>query len=229
MSTVPSFLDYSSYFKSNRFRAGISYKKNVNKIGSDRNKLADFLGLKTDFMAFPEQIHSSNVIILSSPGKYAGIDGIVSLNKQIVLSIQTADCVPIFLFDQKTELFALVHAGWKGTALGIIDKTVNIIKDTGAAPEDIQVLLGPSIGQCCFETGPDVWRKYPEKYLLKGINDRYYLDLAGSIMAEFVASGFNPELISNVQKCTSCGTDSYPSYRRDGKKAGRMVAACGWV
>ncbi|MEE8437182.1 MAG: polyphenol oxidase family protein, partial [Candidatus Neomarinimicrobiota bacterium] len=151
------------------------------------------------------------------------------INKKIVLSIQTADCVPIFLFDKNTRIFGLIHAGWRGTLLGIAGKTIKIFKKHGADPVNSRVLLGPSIGHCCFETGPDVWKKFPEEFLLKGKKDRYYLDLSSCIKAEFLAGGLKPDLISSVHQCTSCGVERFPSFRRDGAKAGRMAAVCGWV
>lgn len=228
MPSLTSILDYSSYFTANGFRAGAALK-NIRDLSSGRFDLTKNLGLNPDLLAIPEQVHSGRVIKIDSPGRYGNIDGLVTLNKKIVLSIQTADCVPIFLFDKNTQIFGLVHAGWRGTLLGIAGKTIKIFIKYGADPANIQVLLGPSIGQCCFETGPDVWKKFPEEFLLKGKKDRYYIDLSGSIKAEFLAGGLKPDLISSIRQCTFCGVEKFPSFRRDGANAGRMAVVCGWV
>ncbi|MEE8436855.1 MAG: polyphenol oxidase family protein, partial [Candidatus Neomarinimicrobiota bacterium] len=173
MPVLPSILDYSSYFTESGFRAGVAFK-NARVLSNQRHYLAKILGLNPDLLAIPEQVHSNGVIKIEKPGRYGNIDGLMTINKKIVLSIQTADCVPIFLFDKNTRIFGLVHAGWRGTLLGIAGKTIKIFKKHGADPVNIRVLLGPSIGQCCFETGPDVWKKFPEEFLLKGKKDRYY-------------------------------------------------------
>ena len=89
--------------------------------------------------------------------------------------------------------------------------------------------MGPSIQQCCFEIGPEVAEKFPKAFLTNGELDRSYLDLQGVVQAELMDLGIKEKQIIFLSECTSCHPEMFHSYRRNGKKAGRMIAICGWV
>ena len=101
--------------------------------------------------AIPIQIHSTNIQFVTKVGKYNNIDGLICSKKyKIPLSIQTADCVPIYIFDFKTEYYGIFHSGWRGTKNKIISKALNIfINDFKSIPGNILIVIGPHIQKCC--------------------------------------------------------------------------------
>ncbi len=86
---------------------------------SSRNDVAENLGYNKESLAIPQQIHSTNILFVNLSGEFENCDGLITDNPNIVLSLQTADCIPIFLYDMVTSLRGLVHAGWRGVIGGI--------------------------------------------------------------------------------------------------------------
>jgi len=83
----------------------------------------------------------------------------------VLLSIQTADCIPILLADTKHRAVAAIHAGWRGTLARIAAKTLGRMQmEIGTRPQDVIVVLGPGIGQCCYEVGPDVAKEFQSQF-----------------------------------------------------------------
>ena len=95
--------------------------------------------------------NSTNIQFITKVGKYNNIDGLICSKKyKIPLSIQTADCVPIYIFDFKTEYYGIFHSGWRGTKNKIISKALNIfINDFKSIPGNILIVIGPHIQKCC--------------------------------------------------------------------------------
>ena len=125
--TVPSdsFLDLSSYFAQENFRAGFSLGSFPYTTPEDRKQLAEALGLNSSNLVVPKQVHGNQVQFCIAPGKLVDIDALISKSADVVLSIQVADCIPLFVQDKNSKIFGLVHAGWRGTTKGIVSKTIN--------------------------------------------------------------------------------------------------------
>ena len=111
----------------------------------------------------PKQIHSDRVLVVPSgaptgPGaRFGEGDGLISEGTQSLIGIRTADCLPILLVDARTHRVGAIHAGWRGTVSEISAKAVEaMVRQFGSQPEDIWSAIGPGIGFCCFEVGPDV-------------------------------------------------------------------------
>lgn len=224
-----SFLDLSPYFFNEIFRAGFSLGTSSFTSENDRKQLAVDLGLNSKHLVIPKQVHSNNVQLCTTPGELTETDAVISKSMDIVLSIQVADCIPLFMLDKNSKMVGLVHAGWRGTAKGIVDKTINEFKNMNERTDDIIALIGPSIKQCCFEIGPEVAEQFSNDYVIQGTGDRSFLDLQGVVKNKLNTAGINNENIINLNECTCCQPDKYYSYRRDGKHAGRMIAVCGWL
>ena len=223
------FLDLSSYFNQANFRAGFSLGDFSYNSKNDRKQLAENLELKSENLVIPKQVHSYHVQICTTPGELADTDTVISHSTDIVLSIQVADCIPLFILDKNSKMFGLIHAGWRGTAKGIVGKTMSEFKRINEQTRDMIVLIGPSIKQCCFEIGPEVAKEFSKDFLIQGKGDRSFLDLQGVVKTQLLNAGINSENIIDLNECTCCQPDKYYSYRRDGKRAGRMIAVCGWV
>jgi polyphenol oxidase len=112
------------------------------------------------------QIHSDVVQIFSAvPAEPPQADAAATRQSGLALAVQTADCVPILLVDTRRRAIAAVHAGWRGTLARIVVKTIGRMQlEFGSQPEDISAALGPAIGRCCYEVGPEVAQAFSGQF-----------------------------------------------------------------
>ncbi len=149
-------------------------------------------------------------------------DGVVTNVSGIVLSIRTADCVPIFLYDPNKKCIGLAHAGWKSSAQSIAKKTVEtLVQNYGSAPADILAALGPAIGRCCYQVGEEFEKIFPDE--ISYISDNRFLDLPLVNKNQLLKAGVKSKNIFESAACTVCGQDFF-SFRRDKEKAGRHLS-----
>ena len=224
---LESYLDLSDLFRSNSIRAAFSLRSFHHKKLDDRWGLSTLVGLNPNHVVNPKQVHSAEVKFIYKPGEIAGTDALISKSNSIVLSIQVADCIPLFLADPLNGVIGLVHAGWRGVEKGIIPGTVNRMVQNGGSRKEIIAFMGPSIRQCCFEIGPEVSKKFPIDCLINGNQDRSFLNLQQVAINQLKDSQVLDKNILLSEECTKCNPDKYFSYRRSGAKAGRMIAVIG--
>ena len=137
-------------------------------------------------------------------------------------AIRVADCVPLLLAAADGSAVAAVHAGWRGTAAGIVPLAVEALARRGAAPERLEAALGPAIGCCCYEVGPEVFAAL--SLPVPGVRR---LDLRAAQQAQLERAGVPRAAIRVAPWCTACSTDLFFSHRREGRAAGRMMACIG--
>ena len=224
---LESYLDLSDLFRSDRIRAAFSLRSFHHKRPDDRGGLSSLVGLNPNHVVKPKQVHSAEVKFVYTPGEIAATDALISNSNSIVLSIQVADCIPLFLADPLNSVIGLVHAGWRGVEKNIIPDTINRMVQKSASIEGMIAFMGPSIRQCCFEIGPEVSKKFPIDCLIKGNRDRSFLDLQRVATNQLLGSQLLEKNIFSSDECTKCNPDKYFSYRRSGSKAGRMIAIIG--
>lgn len=195
---------------------------------TDRNTGTDTTLIEKQFdlkkVAQLKQIHSGDALILDDIEKHDDLtegDAIVTHLKGVGIGIRTADCVPILIADKKHSVVAAVHAGWRGTYLGIAANTVSLIKSEYAiAPSDLTAVIGPSIKKCCYEVGEDVADLFREnfkdyrQFLVKKSESKYDLDLYKVNKLTLQKSGVID--VEFLDICTRCDSSFY-SYRREGK------------
>ena len=146
-----SYMDLSDLFRSDRIHAAFSLKTFKHK-GNERKLLSSLINLDPNRIVNPQQVHSSKVKIVDEPGKILSTDGIISSSKSLVLSIQVADCIPLYLADPVNNVIGIVHAGWKGIEKGgditrlqsIANKTVFSNKTSINHSKDIFEIKGGS-------------------------------------------------------------------------------------
>ena len=202
------------------------------KVGDDpanvvenRKRFIGSLGFVESETAIPHQCHSSNVHIVFKPGEYEACDGLVTQTRGLPLIVTVADCLPVVLYDSAKSVLGLVHAGWRGTAQGIVAETVDImVKQCGSSTSGMVAYFGPSAGVCCYEVGWDV----AEAFSLDQVEqreDRLYLDLKKANRDQLLSTGLSEENIEISAYCTICTPQLFHSHRRDRNKSGRMMAA----
>lgn len=181
------------------------------------------------------QVHGARTVLVTADRPDAApvpeADALVTAEPGELLVVRTADCLPVLLvaelFDEPVAV-AAVHAGWRGLVAGVLDSALDELARL-APTARLHAALGPAIGPCCFEIGPDAAGPLSEALgagmLRPGEGDRSFADLPGGArrlleMREVRVGGPAPA-------CTRCRPDLYHSYRADGERAGRMAAFVG--
>lgn len=199
--------------------------------------LGNALGFDTRQAVLSRQTHTDIVRTVGQPEHGAGLyapdlpacDGLITNTPGTALVVFTADCTPILLHDPVTGAVGAVHAGWRGTALGIAGKAVAAMTDAfGCRPEHIQAAIGPNIGPCCFETDGDV----PEAMYaslgtaaadwIRQQGEKYYVNLKALNRLILERAGVTDIAVST--HCTSCSPSLFWSHRRVGNHRGSQGA-----
>jgi YfiH family protein len=176
------------------------------------------------------QVHGTRVCHAPWDGTPEG-DAALATAAGELLGIETADCLPVLLIDPVRRAVAAAHAGWRGTAAGVAARAAAALVDRGSRPGDLVAALGPSIGACCYEVGPDVEEAFGPAgaaFLRPGPRGRAHLDVRAANRAQLLAAGLHGDSIHDVADCTYHLPDRYHSYRRDGTSAGRMISFVGF-
>lgn len=179
---------------------------------------------------FLRQVHGCAVVAppwTEPPDADAGM----AKEKGVLLGIETADCLPVLIVDPIRRQVAAAHAGWRGTVAGVTRSAARAMLDAGSNPADLLVALGPSIGPCCYEVGPEVETAFGPRgapFFVKGAAERKHLDVAAANRAQLAELGIASSRIDSVSHCTKCREDLFFSYRRDGGQAGRMISVVGF-
>ncbi len=143
-----------------------------------------------------EQVHGSAIakVDVDQAGQtIAGVDGLITRAPNLFLTVRTADCLPLSLYDPKRQIIGLVHAGWRGIRQQIHLKALKLFN---SPPQDILVGLGPSICADCYHR---------------------HFDLSGSVTRDLINQGVPPANISQSRICT-CEDSRFPSHQRDRTK-----------
>lgn len=184
------------------------------------------------------QTHSSNIKIIRRKetrgwreidSAIENCDALITNQRRVMLTVLTADCVPILLFDKINSVIAVVHAGWRGTEQKIVSKTIKkMIEVFNSNPKDILAGVAPSIGKCCYEVDwsvtkyfKDIDGSYKEK------NNKQMLDLPYINRVQLIEVGLDEENIELSNICTACQVNNYFSYREEKGCSGRFMSMIG--
>lgn len=194
------------------------------------------IGLKVEALTgrrvyYPTQQHTDKVILLKDKIKPHIGDAVITRRNDILLGIKSADCVPILIYDKLAHAIGAVHAGWRGTAAGILKKTIAEMKEAFCSdPEDLLISMGPAIRWCCYEVGKDVIdavekQTGPGEYFRSKKSGKFCLDLQSANKAQALSMGVLPQNISIIEECTFCFPERYNSYRYALKHGGSDTEA----
>lgn len=200
----------------------------------DTGDMADFFGIRDESFLTGTQVHGDHVIVLdekeASP-RETPCDGLVTNRLRCAVGIRTADCIPLLLADPERRVVGAIHAGWKGTALGIAAKTIDLLVSRfSCRPSDIIAAIGPAIGPCCYEVGSDVYGEMSSRawrdsvFSARKTDGRRMLDLAGANRHQLLHAGLSAGNIITIPLCTVCRRDLFYSWRGEGVEAGRQVS-----
>jgi len=201
--------------------------------------VAASLGVAADRLLLVKQVHGIHVAV-ARPGEPAPwvrpqADIIVTEDPAVAIGVRVADCAPVLLHDPVKHAVGAAHAGWRGTSAGAAVAAVRAMEATfGSRVSDLVAAIGPCLGACCGEVGPEVVEAFRAggadraalaAWFRPGTHDRSFLDLERANRDQLGAAGMNPEAIFASGLCTKTHLDRLHSYRGDREAAGRMVAA----
>jgi len=188
------------------------------------------------------QIHSADVRVVrdafDAQAEPTACDALTANVARTLLAVQTADCMPILLVDERTRAFAAIHAGWRGTLNCIVSRTLEQMQQSfGTRPAEVMAAFGPAISDCCFEVGPEVAAQFDEAFTnAAGIfsnpkpDGKVHLDLRQVNRDLLCAAGIREDVIYDCELCTACRTDLFFSYRRElgsERPVGRLMGVIG--
>ncbi len=197
---------------------------NPDHIRRNYEKIAAYYGLEASRFLRLRQGISSEVVFVDSPSfGLLEADGAVTNQKNIILSIGTADCAPVLFADDQHGVIGAAHGGWRGALKGIIGNTLKLMQKHGARPENIAAAIGPCIRQPSFEMGAEVLTLFQKQspdnalYFIPAARpDHYLFDLSGYIRKQIAAFGVTNIVDSGIDTYTN--PEHWFSYRRDTHK-----------
>jgi YfiH family protein len=156
-------------------------------------------------------------------------DAAITCERNVLLVVASADCVPIVLADPASGWIAAIHAGWRGTAARVLDTALDALEARGVSPRNLAASFGPSIARDRYEVGPEVVAALvdahgaaPERAIVPGPGGKSFLDVAAFNEAALRRRGLDPVRIRRSRTCNATEGD-LPSWRRDGPGAGRIL------
>ena len=191
------------------------------------------------------QIHSAAVRLVGEENRGEGVlrhpgescDGFVTDTRGVVPIVRTADCVPILLVGRKADgspVVSSVHAGWRGTALGIAAEAVRKMAEQGAVISTVKAAIGPHIGYCCFEVGDDLYEAVRDvrcedfaRRHIRYMGERLHADLTEMNLEMLLSAGVLAENVDVSDECTMCMNHKYHSHRKTHGKRGAMGSLVG--
>jgi YfiH family protein len=178
--------------------------------------------LPPESLATLRQIHSDIAVYADRVGCLGEGDALLCDTPGLRIGMKTADCLPILLVDDLHRTVAAVHAGWRGIVNCVVISALRAMSTRWqTSPQNLHVAIGPGIGKCCFEVGPEVAVQFGEPAM------RTHIDLEAANRRQLIEAGVAPERIYSSGLCTFCNGERFNSFRRDRELAGRMMSFAG--
>jgi len=233
VSPLPSNSLSLAYFKGDD-------KDNVTE---NRRRFLKAIGAERGRIITARQTHSTERCTIESEEQAGGpqpdCDAMITRMTDVLLSVQTADCLPVLIGDTRTGAMAAIHAGWRGTAGRITERTVaDLMLVHGVNPRDCVAALGPAACAECYEVGEDVIGRYKKEFgywrtLLVNFKEggKAHLDIRAANVQQLRFCGFGEDRIHVANYCSMHQNELFFSYRKEGKgqspSVGRSLSVIG--
>ena len=215
----------------------LSYKTgdDLKNVETNRNLVASSLGISSVKLILPEQTHSTNVKLVTnstSTEELTNTDAVITNVPCICISVLSADCVPILLYDPVKRAVGAVHAGWRGTVSKLLEKTIQQMKASfNTQSSDLIIGIGPSISPHIYEVGEEViaaaTRAFPDSDGIIIPSDKpgkAFFNLWEANKRQALNSGVLTEHIEIAELCTYTNSDKFFSARKVKNQQGRFAA-----
>jgi YfiH family protein len=232
-SALPQYALNLAYFKGD--------EKEV--VAENRRRFHKAIGAEGSQIMTARQTHSTERKVIESLDEARGpqpeCDAMVTRLEGLLLAVKTADCLPVLIGDTKTGTIAAIHAGWRGTAGRITERTIaDMMLLHGVSPRDCIAALGPAACAECYEVGDDVIERYKKEFgywrqLLVNFkeNGKAHLDVRAANVQQLRFCGFTDDRIHVADYCTMHQNDLFFSYRKEGSRqpsgVGRSLSLIG--
>lgn len=200
-----------------------------NIVSANKKIICDYLRIDEKNLITPSQTHTANIdIAIDSKHDYPDTDALILKDKNLGIFLNFADCTPVILYDEKQNIGAIAHAGWRGTAQRIAPLTVQkMIDEFNSQAKDIIAIIGPAIGFCCYNVGQEVYEKLSQT--VNNFNGLYeirqgniFVDLKNINKQQLLEIGV--EKIDVCPYCTVCNNENFFSYRKENATTSRHSA-----
>jgi polyphenol oxidase len=199
--------------------------------------VAGEIGVDPEQVLLLRQVHGAATAVgrrgRSSPWTRPEADIAVTDDCASAIAVRVADCTPILLGDRRLGVVGAAHAGWRGTVQGAASAAVRAMQESfGSKPNDLVAAIGPCLGVCCGEVGPEVVAAFRDaghpsasiaRWFTAGSGDRSYLDLPLANRDQLEAAGIPAAEIHVAGLCTKTFAGVFHSYRAARERAGRMI------
>ena len=212
-------------------------------VQENRRRFLRAIGAEETLIVTTRQVHSKDRVIIETmeqaKGPAPAADAMVTRLKGILLAIQTADCLPVLIADPVSGAMAAIHAGWRGTAGRITERSIaDLMQTHGVNPRNCIAALGPAACANCYEVGEDVIELYKKEFgywrrLLVNFKEggKAHLDIVAANRQQLAFCGFYEDQIHIAPYCTMHNNDLFFSYRCEGRGqpsvAGRLLSVIG--
>ena len=220
----------------NSLNLGFGSGDQQSQVEANRAVVARSFGLEPHLLLTVKQVHGSEILVIDQPNPEVShfqrveSDAIITNQRNILLGILVADCFPVILYDRSKHVAAVIHLGWRGTAAGLLERTVMAMREIfDCQAVDISAAIGPGIAahnyevdrpvRDLFRQGTGHWQRIATEVRL----GHWQLDLQKSIALQLDAAGIDRAAIDTVAECTCCHKETFFSYRRDKGKTGRQM------
>jgi hypothetical protein len=211
-------------------------------VAENRKRFLKAIGAEGMPLITARQTHSAERCFIESAKQAEATtpdcDAMTTRAQNLLLAIQTADCLPVLIADPKTGAMAAIHAGWRGTAGRITERTVADLMRQGVNPQSCLVALGPTACAECYEVGEEVIARYKKEFgywkkLLVNFKEggKAHLDIGAANIQQLAFCGFDEEQIFIAPYCTMHHNELFFSYRKEAGgeplKVGRLLSVIG--
>jgi YfiH family protein len=207
-------------------------------VAENRRRLLGAAGLAGPLYV-ARQVHGAAVTRVRAGDDPAAVarveaDALITNDRGVALGVFVADCIPALIVDPRSGAAAAAHAGWRGTVAGVLPAVVRALgEEFGARPGDLRVALGPAIGPCCFEVGPEVVREFETalgggaedvvRPSPRGVPGKWHVDLKAANRLLLERAGVSSGAIDPSPDCTFHDGARFFSYRRDRDRTGQQM------
>lgn len=216
------------------FNLGRAVGDDAGCVEENHRRFADAVGYRPGALYELSQVHGAGVRVVSADDVPAQVrrgegDALVAPRGGIAVGVRVADCAALLIADVQSGAVLAVHAGWRGTVAGVLEAGVRALLDQGGAASALRVALFPHIRRCCFEVGDEVAVQLracsPDPDVVDRSRAKPHVDLTAILRAKLALLGVAPDAIDDIAGCTRCEPERFFSFRRDGQRSGRHLAA----
>jgi len=196
-------------------------------------RAAGALGVPAEQLYFLSQVHGVEVRRLAGGEPWEEVirwtgDAVASARPGLACGVRVADCVPVLVGDARSGAACAIHAGWRGAVGGVVLRALDELKALGVGGGELVAAVGPHISKKSFEIGPEVAAQLDaaapgHQVTARGENGSLYGDLRTLVEVQLRAAGVGQ--VDHVEGCTLLDAARFYSFRRDGARSGRHLAA----